>query len=86
MTTKGATVRARIDSNLKSEVVEILARLGMTPSEVIGMLFSQIRERQAIPFEVALPKATRQAMNDVENKRNLKAHASIDDLIKDMRA
>ena len=37
-----ATVYARIDPQLKSDVDSILKKLGVTPSQLIQMLYSQI--------------------------------------------
>jgi len=47
-------VYARIDTELKENAEGILARLGITPSSMIQMLYSQIVLRQGIPFEVSL--------------------------------
>ena len=47
-------VYARIDTDLKETAEGILARLGITPSSMIQMLYSQIVLRQGIPFEVSL--------------------------------
>lgn len=46
---------ARMVSRLKSEVEFLLRRLAMTASDVINLLFHQIRLRQVIPFEIGLP-------------------------------
>ena len=48
-------VYARIDSDLKENAEGILAQLGITPSSMIQMLYSQIVLRQGLPFEVSLP-------------------------------
>ncbi len=47
-------VYARIDTELKENAEGILARLGVTPTSMIQMLYSQIVLRQGIPFEVKL--------------------------------
>ena len=47
-------VYARIDTDLKDNAEGILARLGLSPSSAIQMLYSQIVLRQGIPFEVSL--------------------------------
>ncbi|MBP9818270.1 type II toxin-antitoxin system RelB/DinJ family antitoxin [Candidatus Shapirobacteria bacterium] len=48
-------LQVRIDSYTKNNVSLILSRLGMTPSQAIKMLFSQIIIKNALPFEVSLP-------------------------------
>ncbi len=48
-------VYARIDTGLKNSAEEILAKLGITPSSAIQMLYSQIVLRGGMPFELRLP-------------------------------
>ena len=50
-----ATVYARIEPELKTDVEGILTQLGLTPSSVIQMLYSQIKLTRGIPFEIKLP-------------------------------
>ena len=50
-----ATVYARIEPELKTDVEGILSQLGLTPSAVIQMLYSQIKLTKGIPFEIKLP-------------------------------
>ena len=51
---KEATVRARVEPELKEDAERILAELGITTTEAIRMFLSQIRIQRAIPFEVGL--------------------------------
>lgn len=48
-------VYARIDSSLKENAETILARLGITPTGAIQMLYSQIVLHNGIPFDVRIP-------------------------------
>ena len=50
-----ATVYARIDPQLKNSVDKILNDLGVTPSSLIQMLYSQIKLTNSIPFEIKIP-------------------------------
>ena len=50
-----AAVYARIEPELKNEVEGILSQLGITPSAVVQMLYSQIKLTKSIPFEIKLP-------------------------------
>jgi len=50
-----ATVYARIEPELKSDVEGILSQLGVTPSSLIQMLYSQIKLTRSIPFDIKLP-------------------------------
>ena len=51
-----ATVYARIEPKLKEEVDSILKELGVTPSSLIQMLYSQIKLTKRIPFDISIPK------------------------------
>ncbi len=48
-------VYARIDSELKENAEGILAKLGITPSGAIQMLYSQIVLQNGLPFEARIP-------------------------------
>ena len=50
-----ATVYARIDPKLKREVEDILFALGMTPSSLIQMLYSEIKLTKKVPLTLAIP-------------------------------
>lgn len=50
-----AAVYARIDPKLKADVEDILSQLGLTPSSVVQMLYSQIKLTKSIPFSIKLP-------------------------------
>lgn len=52
-----SAVYARIDTNLKENAESILARLGITPSGAIQMLYSQIVMTRGLPFDLHLPAA-----------------------------
>lgn len=48
---------ARIDADLKENAEGILAKLGISPSSAIQMLYSQIVLTKGIPFDLRLPAA-----------------------------
>ena len=52
-----SAVYARIDTGLKDSAEGILAKLGISPSGAIQMLYSQIVLRNGLPFELRLPAA-----------------------------
>ena len=52
---KTATIRARIDPRLKSEVEDILNQLGLTASETVQLLYRQIKLQRGLPFDVRIP-------------------------------
>ena len=51
-------VYARINSQLKENAESVMKKLGLTPSNVIQMLYSQIVLLQGMPFEIKLPERT----------------------------
>ena len=46
-------VRARVNSGRVKKVTRILDRMGLKPADVVNMVFAQIEQRRALPFEVA---------------------------------
>ncbi|MCR5788907.1 MAG: type II toxin-antitoxin system RelB/DinJ family antitoxin [Lachnospiraceae bacterium] len=52
-----APVYARIEKSLKENAEGILAQLGISPSEAIKMLYSQIVLVKGMPFQLKLPDA-----------------------------
>lgn len=92
-----ATVYARIEPKLKEDVDSILKELGVTPSSLIQMLYSQIKLTKRIPFDISIPKKsifiedlTKEELNyellkgvsDIENN-NVKSSAQVDKILKD---
>ena len=70
---KTATIRARVEPNLKSEVEHILSDLGLTASETILLLYRQIKLRRGLPFEVALPNnLTAKTLRESKAGKNVK--------------
>ena len=51
-----SAVYARIDTNIKEDAEKILARLGISPSSAIQMLYSQIVLQSGMPFALRLPE------------------------------
>ena len=51
-----APVYARIDISLKENAENILSQLGISPSEAIKMLYSQIVLVKGMPFQSKLPE------------------------------
>ena len=63
-----ATVRARIDTQLKQEVEEILKQIGLTTSQAITLFMNKVKNEKGIPFDLKVPNATTlQAMEDADN-------------------
>jgi DNA-damage-inducible protein J len=74
-----ATVRARIEPHLKSDVEKLLRRLGMTTTEAIAIFYSQIRLRKGLPFPVEVPnEITRKTFEATDRGECLHTYDSLD--------
>jgi DNA-damage-inducible protein J len=51
---KSEMIRARVEPELKRRAETILARLGVTPTSAITMLYRQVVLKRGLPFEVVL--------------------------------
>jgi addiction module RelB/DinJ family antitoxin len=82
------TVKAVIDADLKKSTEKTLQALGMTSSEVIRILFTQINLHKKIPFEITMPlkynKETRRVIDEVIEGKNLHYVDSIEQLKKEL--
>jgi DNA-damage-inducible protein J len=86
MTVKTASVHARIQPLLKTQVEAVLYKLGISTSEAIAIYFSQIALQKGLPFEVRVPnKTTRKAMKEARSGRS-KKFSSVSDLMRDLNA
>jgi DNA-damage-inducible protein J len=62
-----ATVRARIDVDLKQDVEKILSEIGLSTSQAITMFMKGIRRERGIPFELKIPnEETLEAMREID--------------------
>lgn len=55
---KGASVYAHIDSDIKAQAEEILSELGISISVAINIYYRQIIRHGGLPFEVVVSKPT----------------------------
>jgi addiction module RelB/DinJ family antitoxin len=49
---KTVLFRTRIDARRKKNAERILARVGLTPGQLVNMVFAQVELRQGLPFAV----------------------------------
>jgi DNA-damage-inducible protein J len=67
-----ATVRARIDADLKQDVEKILSEIGLSTSQAITMFMKGIRRERGIPMELKIPnELTIQVIEDARNGVNM---------------
>ena len=69
---KTAIINARVKPELKGDVEQILAQLGITTTQAITMFFEQIKMNRGIPFQLKIPNAeTVIAMKEAREENKL---------------
>lgn len=85
MSSKNATVRARIDSDMKEEAEEILEAVGLSPTEVVRALYAQIILQKGLPFEAKIPnKLTSKTIRDARRGKGLKKFDNAEDFFRSL--
>ena len=82
---KTATVRARIDPELKAEVDKLLSCLGLSTTEAINLFYNQIRLRQGLPFAVEIPNEnTRKTFESTDQGKDLNSYDNLEQLFESL--
>ena len=69
---KAATIRARVEPELKDRVDVIFRRLGLNVTQAITLFYKQVELREGLPFDVAIPTpATRRTFEATDKGRDL---------------
>ena len=80
---KTATVRARIEPNLKREAELLLGKLGLSATEGITLFYRQVTLRKGLPFDVVIPNtATRRTLERTDGGKDLVVCKDADDLFR----
>jgi DNA-damage-inducible protein J len=83
---KTAVVRARIDSQLKSNAEKILHKLGLTQTQYINIAFKMLEEENGIPFDLHIPnKKTAETLDETDKGIGLTKYKSLNDFFKEMK-
>jgi DNA-damage-inducible protein J len=78
---RNATIRARVDPELKAEVEKLFSKLGLSTTEAINLFYRQVKMRNGLPFSVVIPnKTTERVFKDTDAKRNLIRCEDADDM------
>lgn len=64
MMSKSATVRARLEPELKEKAEKILERIGLNTTQAITLFYRQIELSNGMPFDLVIP--TRTTLNTME--------------------
>lgn len=76
-----AVVFVRMESYVKKGAEMILRELGVTPTELVTMLYHQIILKEKIPFEISLPNREPIATGDMSNEEVMKiVQTGVDDV------
>jgi DNA-damage-inducible protein J len=55
---KTASVRARIEPDLKAKAERVFRKLGLTSTQAITLFYRQVELRNGLPFDVVIPNET----------------------------
>ena len=78
---KTATIRARLEPDLKHEAEQILSTLGLSPTAAIRLFYRQVTLQHGLPFPVRIPNAeTRDALREAVEMDGLTEYGGLDDL------
>lgn len=80
---KTATVRARIEPDLKNKAERLFRRLGLSATQAITMFYRQATLRKGLPFDVVIPnETTRKTLESTDAGRDLVVCKDADDMFK----
>ncbi|TFH12249.1 MAG: type II toxin-antitoxin system RelB/DinJ family antitoxin [Lentisphaerales bacterium] len=80
---KTATVRARIEPDLKGRAERLFHKLGISASQAITMFYRQATLRKGLPFDVVIPnEITRKTFEASEAGRDLVVCEDADDMFR----
>lgn len=78
-------VRARIDPVIKNEAAAVLAKMGLTVSDLCRMALTRVAHEKRLPFSEEIPnEETRQALEAIEQRKGLHYAKDADDLFRQL--
>jgi DNA-damage-inducible protein J len=84
---KTATVRARVEPELKRGAEAVLKKIGLTSSEAINLFLTQVRLTKGLPFPLRVPdRETRRAITEARARKNLERFDSVAQWAKKVRS
>jgi len=79
--TKTATVRARIEPQLKNKVETIFQELGLSTTEAITLFYKQVELQKGLPFELKIPnQLTKETFEKTDRQEELIKCENAEDL------
>ncbi|MCK5507668.1 MAG: type II toxin-antitoxin system RelB/DinJ family antitoxin [Desulfobacterales bacterium] len=84
---KNTNINIRTTEDIKKNAGIILTGLGLNMSSAVNLFLKQVINYRGIPFDLRLPnKTTLQAMDDIENRRNLESADTVEEMFKKIDA
>ena len=78
---KSATVRARLEPELKESAEKVLKRLGLNTTQAITLFYRQIEMNNGLPFDLVIPnETTRKTLDATDSNRDLIICEDADDM------
>jgi len=81
-----ATVRARVNEEIKEEASIVLSEIGLTLSDAFRMLIIRIAREKALPFEPLVPNAKTKKAIKAARSGDLITASSLDNLFTELNA
>ncbi len=79
---KTATVRARIEPQLKDKVEAIFQELGLSTTEAITIFYKQVELQKGLPFEVKIPnQLTQETFAKTDRQEEIISCSNVEDLL-----
>jgi DNA-damage-inducible protein J len=84
---KTATVRARVEPELKRGAEAVLKKIGLTSSEAITLFLTQVKLTKGLPFPLRVPNnETRRAINEARSRKHVESFDSVSAWAKKVRS
>jgi len=78
---KTATVRARVEPELKHDVESVLTTLGLSFSEAIVLFLRQVKLKNGMPFDIRIPnEITKQTFTNTDEGKDLNHYDTAQDM------
>ena len=78
---KSATIRARIEPDLKNKAERVFRELGLSATQAINLFYKQVELRNGLPFEVVIPNdMTRRTFSNTDTGKDLIVCEDADDM------
>lgn len=80
---KSATIRARIEPDLKNRAKKVFRELGLSTTQAINLFYKQVELRNGLLFEVVIPNdVTRRIFSNTDTGKDLIVCEDADDMFR----